>query len=82
MNEGHFNKVGWSTKDIPVVVSGMPEGSPFPALFIGNRYEEEREVLQGIWNNTLTPVPLSLNALILGLLPLCSGYCQSSGVWD
>lgn len=46
MNEGHFNKVGWSSKDIPVVVSGMPEGSRFPALFIGNGYEEEREVLQ------------------------------------
>lgn len=46
MNEGHFNKVGWSSKDIPVVVSGMPEGSRFPALFIGNQYEEDREVLQ------------------------------------
>lgn len=46
MNEGHFTKVGWSSKDIPVVISGMPEGSPFPALFIGNQYEEEREVLQ------------------------------------
>jgi Asp/Glu/hydantoin racemase len=46
MNEGHFTKAGWSPKDIPVVVSGMPEGSRFPALFIGNQLEEEREVLQ------------------------------------
>lgn len=46
MNEGHFTKVGWSSKDIPVVISGMPGGSPFPELFIGNQYEEEREILQ------------------------------------
>lgn len=47
MNEGHFNKVGWSSKDIPVAVSGMPEDSPFPKLFIGNQYEGNRNVLQG-----------------------------------
>jgi Asp/Glu/hydantoin racemase len=46
MNEGHFTKVGWSSKDIPVVISGMPEGSRFTTLFIGNHYEEDREVLQ------------------------------------
>lgn len=46
MNEGHFKTLGWSSEDIPVVVSGMPEGSRFPALFIGNKYEEDREVLQ------------------------------------
>ena len=46
MNEDHFNMVGWSSKDIPVVISGMPENSSFPALFIGNQYEEDREVLQ------------------------------------
>jgi len=46
MNENHFNKVGWSAKDIPVIVSGMPEGSRFAALFIGNKYEEDLEVLE------------------------------------
>lgn len=46
LTEDHFNQAGFSTKDIPVVVSGMPEGSPFPELFIGNNLEEEREVLQ------------------------------------
>ncbi len=46
MNEGHFNKVGWSCKDIPVVISGMPKGSKFPALFIDNQYQEDREILQ------------------------------------
>ena len=34
MDENHFLKCGWSSKDIPVCVTGMLEGSPFPALFI------------------------------------------------
>jgi len=46
MNENHFQKVGWSSKEIPVCVSGMLEGSPFPALFIDNGLQEEREVLE------------------------------------
>ncbi len=46
MNESHFNKVGWSSQDIPVEVTGMPEDSRFTALFIGNKYEEDREVLE------------------------------------
>jgi len=46
MNEGHFNKVGWSAKDIPVAISGMPQGAKFPELFIGNRYEGDRDTLQ------------------------------------
>ena len=46
MNENHFIKCGWSSKDIPVCVSGMPEGSPFPALFIDGGLEEKREVLE------------------------------------
>lgn len=47
INENHFNKAGWSSKDIPVCVSGMLEGSPFPALFIDGGLEEELEVLEG-----------------------------------
>ena len=46
MTENHFNQVGWSSKDIPVCVSGMPEGSPFPALFCDGGTEEEFEVLE------------------------------------
>ena len=46
LTEDHFNQAGFSSRDIPVVVSGMPEGSPFPALFIDGGLEEEREVLQ------------------------------------
>lgn len=47
LTEDHFNQLGWSSKDIPVVISGMPEGSAFPALFIDNTHiEEDREVLE------------------------------------
>ena len=46
LTENHFLQAGFSSKDIPVVVSGMPEGSPFPELFIGNNLSEDREVLQ------------------------------------
>ena len=46
MTEEHFNNVGWSSKDIPVVVTGMLEGAKFPALFIDNGVEEEFEELQ------------------------------------
>lgn len=46
MNENHFQKCGWSSNDIPVCVTGMPEASPFPALFIDNGMQEEREILE------------------------------------
>lgn len=46
MNEAHFQKVGWSTRDIPTAITGMPEDSPFPALFIGNQREGDRAVLK------------------------------------
>lgn len=46
LTENHLNQLGFSTKDIPVVVTGMPEGSPFPGLFIENNLEEDLEVLE------------------------------------
>lgn len=46
MNENHFNKAGWSSREIPVRVTGMPEGSPFPAVFIDGAREAELEVLE------------------------------------
>ena len=46
MDENHFRKCGWSSQDIPVCVTGMLEGSPFPALFIDGGLKEEREVLE------------------------------------
>ena len=46
LGEYHFNQLGWSSKDIPVHVTGMLEDSPFPALFIGNQMSEDREILE------------------------------------
>ena len=46
MTEEHFNQVGWSSKNIPVAVSGMLEGSKFPALFIDNGIEEDFDELE------------------------------------
>ena len=47
MNEYHFNNVGWSSKNIPVNITGMPEDSPFPKLFIGNQLEGNLNLLKG-----------------------------------
>lgn len=46
INERHFNAVGWSARDLPVVVAGLPEGAVFPQVFIGNREEADVEVLE------------------------------------
>ena len=46
MTDEHFQSVGWSMKDYPVVVSGMQPGSPFPGLFCENGVNEEYEVLE------------------------------------
>lgn len=46
MTEDHFNNSGWSSKDIPIAVTGMLEEAKFPALFIDNGVEEEFEELQ------------------------------------
>ncbi len=44
LTEHHFRPLGFSAAD--VVISGMPEGSPFPDLFIGNRLEGDRDTLE------------------------------------
>ena len=46
LTDEHFRQTGWSREDIPVHVSGMREGSRFPALFIDNGTEEEYEALE------------------------------------
>jgi len=46
LNESHFNGVGWSSKDIPVIIKGMKENAVFPSVFIGNRPELESEILK------------------------------------
>lgn len=46
LTEDHFNQLGFSSKDIPIAVTGMLEGSPFPAVFIDGKDEADRDVLQ------------------------------------
>jgi hypothetical protein len=46
MNEEHFRSVGWSSRDIPVVVKGMKEDAVFPTIFIGNKSSLDTAVLQ------------------------------------
>lgn len=40
LTEEHFNGVGWSARDIPVVIAGMETVQEFPAIFVhGTRKE-------------------------------------------
>ncbi len=45
MTEDHFNKVGWSSKDIPVIVKGMPVDAYFPKIYCDDGLEAETELL-------------------------------------
>lgn len=46
MDKEYFRQAGWSADDIPVIISGMPEGSPFSELFIRDRLEEDLVTLK------------------------------------
>lgn len=46
IHDDYFAQLGWSSKDIPVCISGMPEDSPFSRLFIQDNLEEDIEVLE------------------------------------
>ena len=46
ITEEHFTSLGFTSRDANIVVTGMAEGSPFPALFIDGGTEEELEVLE------------------------------------
>jgi len=47
LNPAHFPKIGFDVNtDKNIVISGMREGSAFPALFIDNNLEEDEEVLR------------------------------------
>lgn len=45
LTENHFQGAGWSSKEIPVVVHGMPDDAYFPTVFIGNSREADIERL-------------------------------------
>ncbi|HWP51742.1 MAG TPA: aspartate/glutamate racemase family protein [Clostridia bacterium] len=46
MTEEYFNQSGWSSKDIPVCVSGLTESSEFSKLIIGDFLEGDVEKLK------------------------------------
>lgn len=46
LSEEFFNQAGFSAKEIPVCVSGMPEDSLFSRLFIGNHIQEDLGTLE------------------------------------
>lgn len=46
LNEEYFLQAGWSSKDIPVAVTGMQSDSPFSNLFIGDHVEEDLGTLK------------------------------------
>src|SRR5919112_4663570 len=37
LTERHFQGVGWSSADLPVIVQALPGDAVFPTVFIGNR---------------------------------------------
>ncbi len=46
MTEEYFNQSGWSSKDISVCVSGLPENAEFSRLIIGDFLEGDLEKLE------------------------------------
>ncbi len=46
ITEGHFQGVGWSSRDIPVQVKGMKPDAVFPKVYIGNGPELDTDVLE------------------------------------
>ena len=46
LTERHFNGVGWSSSDVPVVVKGFPKGATFPAVFFGDKLEADMDILE------------------------------------
>lgn len=46
ITDEHFTSLGFSKEEANIVVTGMPEGSAFPALFIDGGVEENLEVLE------------------------------------
>jgi Asp/Glu/hydantoin racemase len=46
LTDRHFEGVGWSSREIPVVVAAMPEGAVFPTVFIDNKSEADEAILE------------------------------------
>jgi hypothetical protein len=46
LTERHFEGVGWSSRDFPVVIRSMPDGAYFPTVYIDNKPEADPERLE------------------------------------
>ena len=46
LTERHFEGVGWSSREVPIVVETLPPDAVFPTVFIGNRTESDTSILE------------------------------------
>ena len=46
LTERHFQGVGWSARDIPIVLESLPPDAVFPTVFIDNGLESDTAVLE------------------------------------
>jgi len=46
LTERHFEGVGWSSREVPVVVETLPPDAVFPTVFIGNSPESDTSILE------------------------------------
>jgi hypothetical protein len=46
LTERHFQGVGWSARDVPIVVESLPPDAVFPTVFIGNSLECDTDILE------------------------------------
>jgi hypothetical protein len=46
LTERHFAGVGWSPRDVPVVVTSLPDGAVFPTVCIDNGLDADTSVLE------------------------------------
>ena len=46
LTERHFQAVGWSAEDVPVVLEALPPDAVFPTVFIDNALESDTSVLE------------------------------------
>ena len=54
LSEAHYNGVGWSSEDYPVVVVGMEEEPLFTKVFQENRFEIDEEQMEADMVNVAT----------------------------
>jgi Asp/Glu/hydantoin racemase len=46
LEERHFQGVGWSSREIPIVVKTLPENAVFPTIYLDGARESDTDVLE------------------------------------